>query len=459
MAFTILSTLLVLIQLICVIIVVAYFLTRSRFFTELLDGHPVIRTQLILIGVFGALSIYGTINGVEIPGAIVNVRDLGPMVGGLVGGPVVGVGAGLIGAAFRWSLGGFTVIPCTIATILAGLFGGLIWYANNKKFVGITIAVLFAILMEGLHMLLTLAICRPFSEALLVVSTVALPMIIANATGVFVFAFIIRNLENERRMQSERDTLLGEMARKNAELQIAAEIQRNFLPETIPQTKGFDIAAKSIPAKEVGGDFFDVVPLEVIQMSNTKTGVMIADVSGKGVPAALFMALSRIVVRVTATWFKKPSEVISFANPIISNNSKTGMFVTLFYGIFDNETNTLTYVNAGHNPPIVFRKGSGKIEELELTGVAVGAMDDARFEQREINLSSGDVIVLYTDGITEALNEREEMFEVPRLIELIQKKSASSSQEIVDAIIETVFTFSGNQPQFDDITLMVVKVE
>lgn len=135
------------------------------------------------------------------------------------------------------------------------------------------------------------------------------------------------------------------------------------------------------------------------------------------------------------------------------------MFVTLFYGIFDNETNTLTYVNAGHNPPIVFRKGSGKIEELELTGVAVGAMDDARFEQREINLSSGDVIVLYTDGITEALNEREEMFEVPRLIELIQKKSASSSQEIVDAIIETVFTFSGNQPQFDDITLMVVKVE
>ena len=181
-------------------------------------------------------------------------------------------------------------------------------------------------------------------------------MIITNMVAVFIFSTIMQNLLNERKMKREKEKLEFEMARKDAELQIAAEIQRNFLPETIPKTEGFDIAAKSIPAKEVGGDFFDVMPLEVIPMSNTRTGIMIADVSGKGVPAALFMALSRIVVRVTAMWFKKPSEVISFANPIIANNSKTGMFVTLFYGVIDNETRTLTYVNAGHNPPLVLRK-------------------------------------------------------------------------------------------------------
>lgn len=248
------------------------------------------------------------------------------------------------------------------------------------------------------------------------------------------------------------------MARKNAELQIAAEIQRNFLPENIPKTEGFDIAAKSIMAKEVGGDFFDILPLEVIPMNKNRTGVMIADVSGKGVPAALFMALSRIVVRVTATWFKKPSQVISFANPIIAENSKTGMFVTLFYGIIDKETMTLTYVNAGHNPPIVLRQKSGEIDELTLTGVAVGALEDAKYEQQEVALSSGDVVVLYTDGITEAVNDREEMFDVSRLVEIIRRTGHLSSQEIVNEIIGAVTTFSENQPQFDDITLMVVKV-
>jgi sigma-B regulation protein RsbU (phosphoserine phosphatase) len=157
-------------------------------------------------------------------------------------------------------------------------------------------------------------------------------------------------------------------------------------------------------------------------------------------------------------WFKKPSEVISFANPIIANNSKTGMFVTLFYGVIDNETRTLTYVNAGHNPPLVLRQGTVEIEELNLTGVAVGALDDAEYTQEELQLFSGDIIVLYTDGITEAVNDLEEMFEVPRLIDIIQKTRDLSSQEIADEIISAVFAFSGTQPQFDDITLMVVKV-
>ena len=303
-----------------------------------------------------------------------------------------------------------------------------------------------------------IVLVTPASQVVKIVTFVALPMITINAVAVFIFSKIIHNLLDERRTKIEKEKLESEMARKNAELQIAAEIQRNFLPETIPTTQGFEIAAKSIPAKEVGGDFFDVVPLEVIPMDNTRTGLMIADVSGKGVPAALFMALSRIVVRVTAMWFKKPSEVISFANPIIANNSKTGMFVTLFYGVIDNDTRTLTYVNAGHNPPIVLRKKTGEIEELDLTGVAVGAVDDAEYTQEELQLSPGDVIVLYTDGITEAINDKEEMYDVPKLIETIRKNGDFSSQEIVDEIIRSVFAFTGSQPQFDDITLMVVKV-
>ncbi|PKL68447.1 MAG: stage II sporulation protein E [Methanomicrobiales archaeon HGW-Methanomicrobiales-1] len=457
---TIFSSLLVLLQLSCVIVVVAYLLTRRKLFIEVLDGHPAIKTQIVLILVFGALSVFGTISGVEVLGAIINVRDLGPMVAGLIGGPVVGVGAGLIGAAYRWSLGGFTVIPCTTATILAGLFGGLIWLACKRKFCGMKIAVLFAILMEGLHMLLTLAICRPFDQALGVVSMVALPMILANAAGMFIFAFIIENLQNERRMGAERDTLLREMERKNTELAIAAEIQQSFLPDTITQIEGFEVAAKSVMAKEVGGDFFDVIPFELIPLKKGTMGIMIADVSGKGIPAALYMALSRIVVRVNATWYvDNPARAICSANSIIANDSRGGMFVTLFYGILGTDNCSLTYVNAGHNPPIICHAEDGRLTELEATGIAIGAMADSAYTAQTAMLKAGDVIVLYTDGITEAENAAQEMFGEVRLHEVIRASRKLPAPDIMTAILASVHSFTGGYAQSDDITLMVIRVK
>jgi sigma-B regulation protein RsbU (phosphoserine phosphatase) len=458
MEFTILSSLLVLIQLICVIIVVAYLLTRSRIFPEVLDGHPAVKTQVILILVFGALSVYGTLSGVEFMGAIVNVRDLGPMLAGLLGGPWVGLGAGLIGAAHRMSLGGFTVYSCSLATVFAGLFGGLIWLAHGRKFAGITIAVLFAVLMEGFHMLLALALCRPFEQAVAVVSTVSLPMILANAAGMFVFAFIIENLQNERKMQAERDTLLREIERKNTELAIAAEIQRSFLPDTITQIEGYDIAARSVMAKEVGGDFFDVIPLEVVPLGTGTLGVMIADVSGKGIPAALFMALSRIVVRVNATWYaNKPAAAIRNANTIISHDSKSGMFVTLFYGLLDSDSRTFTYVNAGHNPPIHYRAADGTLSELEATGIAMGVLDDATYTQDTVEMAPNDLLILYTDGITEAENAQVEMFDVERLKKIILASRELPSAGIIQEILNAVRIFTGDHPQSDDITLMVIR--
>ena len=459
MANAIFASFLVLLQMMCVIVVVAYLLTRSRFFSDVLDGHAGLKIQLVLIAIFGALSVYGTVSGVEINGAIINVRDLGPMVGGLIGGPVVGLGAGLVGAAYRWTLGGVTVVPCTIATILAGLFGGLIWLANHRRFVGIKIAVLFAVLMESFHMGLTLLLVQPFSVALEIVTSVGLPMILANAIGVFIFAFIITNLQNERRMQVERDTLMREIERKNTELAIAAEIQQSFLPDTISQVEGFDVAAKSIMAKEVGGDFFDVIPFEVIPLRPGRMGVLIADVSGKGIPAALFMALSRIVVRVNATWFfDNPARAIHDANNLIAADSKGGMFVTLFYGILDHDSHTFTYVNAGHNPPIVFHSNDNTFTELAATGIAMGVIPDAEYAAQEKPLVPGDIVVLYTDGITEAMNTREEMFGETRLYDVIRQSEGFRADEILAKILQAVKEFTTDYPQSDDITLMVVRV-
>lgn len=204
----------VLLQLICVIIVAAYLLTRSRIFPEILDGNPTLKTRIILILFFGGLSVYGSISGIEFLGSVVNVRDLGPMVAGLLAGPWVGMGAGLIGAAYRLSMGGITMYSCAISAIFAGLFGGYIWIYYKKRFPGTTVAVAFAVLMEVFHMALTLLMVKPFDTALAIVSRVYLPMVLANAAGMFVFAVMVKNIQKERKIQSERDALQREMKQK-----------------------------------------------------------------------------------------------------------------------------------------------------------------------------------------------------------------------------------------------------
>jgi len=256
---------------------------------------------------------------------------------------------------------------------------------------------------------------------------------------------------------TERREMEGRLARSNAELQIAAEIQKSFMPEVIPQIKGFDIAARIVMAKEVGGDFFDVIPFEIITLDKGTLGILVADVSGKGVPAALFMALSRIVVRVNALWHRNPAKAIYDSNNIITRDSKSGMFVTLFFGILSETDRTLTYVNAGHNPPVVFRSLTETLEELMPTGIVLGAVENREYFSRTLSIGPGDVIVLYTDGVTESINSMEELFGEDRLNAIIKKNARLPAQEIVERILSGVCEFTGDMPQFDDITLLVIK--
>lgn len=447
------KSLLVLIEKSCVIIVVAYLITRSKFFMEILDSKFTIKNQMIMILIFGAISIYGTYSGIEVFGAMANVRDFGPMIAGLVGGPVIGTGAGIIGGLFRYSLGGITSVPCSLATILSGFLGGLIYILNRKRFIGVAGAVIFAILMETLHMVLTLLLATPYSEAVIVVKSVALPMIFANALGVFIFAYMISNRIKEKETKEERDKYYDELEEKKYELKIAYKIQKSFLPETIPHLKGFQLSALNIPAKEVGGDFYDFIPI-----SDDKMGIVIADVSGKSVPAALFMALSRTVVRAKARGNPKVAEVIREANKMIAEDSKTSMFVTFFYGILDEKNKKLKYVNAGHNPPLYFKDHGNDLFMLKAHGMALGVVEDVSLEEKEITLEDGDVVIFYTDGITEAMNKEKEQYGEDRLLREIKKNHNLSANEIIVKIQESVLEFCGKEPQFDDITLVVLKV-
>ncbi len=436
-----------------VVVLFAYLVTRTRLFNDLLEKRASYKTKIIIIVLFGALSVFGTYGGIVLPsGAIANIRDLGPMIAGLVGGPVVGICAGLIGGIQRYFGGGFVAVPCSIATVVAGLAGGLIYTFRKGNFPRIWQVMVFAAGMELFHMGLTLLIARPFDQALSTTKEVIIPMVAANTIGAGIFAYIIRNLIIEKKTAGEKEKYRQELERKQFEIETARSIQQSFLPESTPRLKDFDIAAFSLPALEVGGDFYDFIPI-----SQDKWGLVIADVSGKGFPAALFMALSRICVRANAMGKTTASEAIGMANNLICQDSKSGMFVTLFYATLDLNKRQLHYVNAGHNPPLLFPGGGGEVILLAARGIALGVLEDISLEEKELDLAANDTVIFYTDGVTEAINRQEEQFGQDRLVKLVARNSHLSAQDLVDKIKSTVVDFAQGQAQFDDFTLVALK--
>ena len=263
------------------------------------------------------------------------------------------------------------------------------------------------------------------------------------------------------RMASGLKEHMSELARTTAdresflkELEIARRLQRRLLPDQPPSIPGYDIAADNMPAREVGGDFFDFIP-----MTEDRWGFVIADVSGKGITAAIFMGLSRTIVRATMTRTLDISSSLQQANDLICRDSTSGMFVTLFYAVPIPEERKLRYVNAGHNPPLLLRKGSDEMVALRGKGIALGVKQNIRLEENVIDIGPGDTLVLYTDGVTEAVNEKGEDFGEERLKLAIRESRDATAREIILRIQDAVIAFAGTMHQFDDITLLVAKVK
>ena len=245
----------------------------------------------------------------------------------------------------------------------------------------------------------------------------------------------------------------AERERLEKELEIARGIQQSFLPDDVPHVPGIEIAAVTLPAREVGGDFYDFIPL-----SGETWGLAIADVSGKGVPAAIFMALSRTLIRATASGPISPALGLRHANDLILADSRSCMFVTLFYAVLNGAEKTLRYVNAGHNPPLLLKPGEADVVLLRAEGIALGVLENIQLKEAEIRLDPGDVIALYTDGVTEAINARGEQFGQERLARTVAENRGLAAGEILARVKAAVTAFAGDQPQFDDITLMILKV-
>ncbi len=242
-----------------------------------------------------------------------------------------------------------------------------------------------------------------------------------------------------------------EQERLTQEVRVAREIQTSLLPDRPPELPGWDVAAAWRSARAVGGDFYDFWDL-----AGPRFGFVIADVSDKGVPAALFMALSRSLMRAAALDGSSPCLAVERANRWITRDSQSGMFVTLFYGLLDPATGELTYTNAGHNPPLLLRTDGG-VQPLMTPGLALGVIESATLNEATTMLAVGDVLVCYTDGVTEAINANEDEYSVARLTALAQQHQAASAEAIVAAILHDLNQHTGALPAFDDVTLVVIK--
>ncbi|HEX9012928.1 MAG TPA: SpoIIE family protein phosphatase [Anaerolineaceae bacterium] len=241
------------------------------------------------------------------------------------------------------------------------------------------------------------------------------------------------------------------------ELVMAGKIQADILPEEPPVIAGWDIASVLEPARETSGDFYDFIPL-----SNRKLGIVVADVTDKGMGAALFMALSSTLFRTYATQFPTlPAVTLGAVSRRILSDTRGSMFVTSFFGVLEPYTGRLIYANAGHPPGYVISTQHGKenVESLRTTGMSLGVVDHAQWKQRMTKLGVGDLLVLYTDGVTEAENPQGEPFGEERLIDAVFAKAGCGAREIQAGLLDEVHRHVGGTPRQDDIALIVVRRE
>jgi serine phosphatase RsbU (regulator of sigma subunit) len=239
--------------------------------------------------------------------------------------------------------------------------------------------------------------------------------------------------------------------RLETEMQLARQIQQAFIPEQLPQPAGWELAARWKTARQVGGDFYDV-----IELPEHRLGLFIADVADKGMPAALFMALTRTLVRAAVVETPSPADALRHVNDLLMPDTRQGMFVTAVYAVLDPETGEFTYANAGHNPPL-WVCASGKIERLTRTGMALGVLESGLISEKSIRIAPGESILLYTDGLTEAFSPDGDLFGEARLREAVQAVASPSAEAMLDTVESRLNEFIASEPLSDDLTMLAVR--
>ena len=249
------------------------------------------------------------------------------------------------------------------------------------------------------------------------------------------------------------DVTQAQRLRLERELKLARELQESLLPEELPAIPGFSLAADWRSALEMAGDFYDI-----FQLPDGRWGIVVADVSDKGAAAALYMAMTRSLIRTSAANYSSPAGALKEVNQHLMAHSSSDMFVTVFYALLDAGTQTLTYANAGQNPPLL-RRAAGAIEKLTRTGAALSVMEELHLSDLSLVFAPGDSLVIYTDGVTDALNSQGEEYSLTRLIEAITSIHVSNARLQLDHLLKELENFIGDMHPFDDVTYFILARE
>lgn len=430
-----------------VILVVAACIGGSSLFEHFFEGKRSSR-KIIAAGLIGgAFGIYGNMSGITLNGAIVSVRDIGPMLSGFIGGPVGGLIAGLIAGVHRLLLGGITAKACVVATCIIGVACGLISRKRHEILLKPLWALLIGVGMELFHLGVVLVMVKPFETALGIVKQMIIPFVLVNAVGFAMIVAIMSYIDKQRLITLDRGRL-------QSELEVATVIQHSLLPHITgdyPGREEIDVSASMNPAKEVGGDFYDVFFVD-----SNRIAFSVGDVSGKGVPAAIFMATAKTTIQNCVRDFPTLSSALDAANYALCSRNDAEMFVTIWIGILDLKTGMLSYVSAGHNPPVILSENKADLIKSKNSFVIAG-MEGISYKEHSMQVKKGDMILLYTDGVVEAETSEHELYGENRLLECVDKLGDADSQTVINAVKESVDSFTDGNDQFDDMTMLCFK--
>ncbi|MCI2069431.1 MAG: SpoIIE family protein phosphatase [Bacilli bacterium] len=417
--------------------------------------------KYVFLGIVGGLfGIYATISGYKMPetGATVSIRDVGPMMAGILGGPLAGLIAGLVAGLHRllYGLPDVTIgtsIPCSISTFLIGTLAGLGSKAFSKSKRRTFEAFLIGGIMEVLHLLIVFIYeCLVFTpeKGWALVAGIALPFVLCNAIGFGLMVYVLDMIDKYRLTESHAKQV-------ESELNVANSIQSSMLPHIFPYFPGrkeFSLFASMNPAKEVGGDFYDFFFVD-----ENHFAFLIADVSGKGVPAALFMVIAKTLIKNNLQSGLSLAEAMNKTNQELLEGNEQHMFVTAWVGVLEISTLKLTFVNCGHNPPLLALHGK-PIEFLRnLSGFILAGSKKTKYKEYTLNLQPEDKLFLYTDGVTEAMNKSEEQYGEKRLLELLnQTDPTTPPDKFISHVLDDLKGFTKDAEQSDDITMVALKL-
>lgn len=432
-----------------VILVVAFLIGGRDNLYLFHDETPKWR-RILMAGVLGgAFGIYGNLSGISFQGAVISVRDIGPMLAGLLGGPAAGLLGGAIAGLHRLSMGGITAKACVVATCTIGTLCGLLTVRHKDLLRSPWLALALGGGMECIHLGIVLLMVRPFETAWSIVSQIALPFILVNALGLALMAAMMVYIRRQQALSVDRSRL-------QSELETAKVIQRSLLPpinDRYPGRPELDLAVAMEPAKAVGGDFYDCFFLD-----KDRIAFVVADVSGKGIPASLIMVKAKQTIQNCVRDIPGLAKALAVANNALCADNEAEMFVTAWVGVLAIPTGEMTFVSAGHNPPVLLSHGRASL--LRTRGSFVlGGMEDVAFRESQLTLCPGDLLFLYTDGVTEAENAEHALYGEDRLLACIAAHPVGTAAETVARVRADMDSHVQGFDQFDDITILCLKVQ